>query len=178
MRLCRLPRSLGSTSTARGKIAGSRQNRMPRDECGAFISSAFPYDAKNNVYLCPAGQQLVHKAVLDRGHGLRTHVYKAPRAACASCVYRTQCVSKKPTPQWRRGTEIYRQCSQIDEFPHAWIKERCGLRQFRCRGQEKTGMEAKWACLRSGYLAYAARLLTQLSLLHKKNQWSRYGRRS
>jgi hypothetical protein len=26
---------------------------------GAFISSAFPYDAKNDVYLCPAGQQLV-----------------------------------------------------------------------------------------------------------------------
>jgi hypothetical protein len=36
---------------------------------------------------------------------------------------------------------------QIAEFPHAWIKERCGLRQFRCRGQEKTSMEATWACL-------------------------------
>src|ERR1700730_12783588 len=42
---------------------------------------------------------------------------------------------------------IYRQRSQIAEFPHAWIKERCGLRQFRCRGQEKTSMEATWACL-------------------------------
>jgi transposase len=29
--------------------------------------------------------------------------------------------------------QIYRQRSQIAEFPHAWIKERCGLRQFRCR---------------------------------------------
>ena len=138
--------------------------------CGAFISSAFPpYDAKNNVYLFPAGQQLAHKAVLDRGHGVRTHVYKAPRTACASCVYRNQCASKKPTPRWRRSItrieesaetsafktkmqreaaqKIYKQRSQIAEFPHAWIKERCGLRQFRCRGQEKTGMEAKWACL-------------------------------
>jgi hypothetical protein len=42
---------------------------------------------------------------------------------------------------------IYRQRSQIAEFPHAWIKERCGLRQFRCRGQEKASMEATWACL-------------------------------
>ena len=137
--------------------------------CGTFIGSAFPYDAKNDVYLCPAGQQLAHKAVLDRGHGVRTHVYKAPRAACASCVYRTQCASKKPTPRWRRSItrieesaesnafkakmqreeaqNIYHQRSQIAEFPHAWIKERCGLRQFRCRGQEKTGMEARWACL-------------------------------
>ena len=36
MRLCRLPQSLGSTSTARGKIAGSRQNRMPRDDAGLY----------------------------------------------------------------------------------------------------------------------------------------------
>jgi transposase len=136
---------------------------------GAFISSAFPYDAKNDIYLCPAGQQLAHKAVLDRGHGVHTHVYKAPRTACASCVYRTQCASKKPTPRWRRSItrieesaetsafkakmqseaaqKIYKQRSQIAEFPHAWIKERCGLRQFRCRGQQKPGMEATWACL-------------------------------
>jgi hypothetical protein len=42
---------------------------------------------------------------------------------------------------------IYGQRSQIAEFPHAWIKERCGLRQFRCRGKQKTSMEATWACL-------------------------------
>ena len=42
---------------------------------------------------------------------------------------------------------VYRQRSQIAEFPHAWIKERCALRQFRCLGQEKTSMEATWACL-------------------------------
>ncbi|MBZ5657525.1 MAG: transposase, partial [Acidobacteriia bacterium] len=29
----------------------------------------------------------------------------------------------------------------------AWIKERCGLRQFRCRGRVKVAMEATWACL-------------------------------
>ena len=111
----------------------------------------------------------MHKAVLDRGHGVRTHVYKAPKAACASCIYRTQCASKKPTPKWRRsitrieesaqtsafkakmqseaGQKIYHQRSQIAEFPHAWIKERCGLRQFRCRGKVKVSMEATWACL-------------------------------
>jgi DDE family transposase len=43
--------------------------------------------------------------------------------------------------------EIYAQRSQIAEFPHAWIKERCGLRQFRCRGRLKVAMEATWACL-------------------------------
>ena len=43
--------------------------------------------------------------------------------------------------------QIYRQRSQIAEFPHAWLKERCGLRQFRCRGRIKTSIEATWACL-------------------------------
>ena len=170
---------------------------------GAFISSAFPYDAKNDVYLCPAGQQLVHKTVLDRGHGVRTHVYKAPKAACASCVYRTQCASKKPTPKWRRSItrmeesaqtsafkakmqseaaqKIYKQRSQIAEFPHAWIKERCGLGNFAAEGKRKPAWKLPGRVLvttSSGYLAYAARLLTQLSLLHKKSQCSRYGRRS
>jgi transposase len=136
---------------------------------GAFISSAFPYDAEHDIYLCPAGQQLPHKTVIHRGHGVLTHLYKAPAAACCSCVYRDQCASKKPRPKWRRiitrieqpaatvafkakmeteeAKQIYRQRSQIAEFPHAWIKERCGLRQFRCRGQKKTSMEATWACL-------------------------------
>jgi transposase len=136
---------------------------------GAFMSSAFPYDAEHDLYVCPAGQPLPHKQILDRGNGVRTHVYKAAKAACACCNYRSQCAPKKPSPQWRRtitrmedspeaisfkakmqseaGKKIYEQRSQIAEFPHAWIKERCGLRQFRCRGQDKVGMEAVWVCL-------------------------------
>jgi hypothetical protein len=39
------------------------------------------------------------------------------------------------------------QRSRIAEFPHAWIKERCGLRQFRCRGLVKATLEATWAAL-------------------------------
>jgi len=37
--------------------------------------------------------------------------------------------------------------SRVAEFPHAWIKERCGLRQFRCRGRLKATLEATWAAL-------------------------------
>jgi transposase len=135
---------------------------------GQFISSQFAYDPKLDVYLCPAGFQLTHHAKLNRNSGARTHVYKAPKKACPSCPYRDQCSPKKSPPDWRRSItrmeepantmafkakmateaakEIYKQRSQIAEFPHAWIKERCGLRQFRCRGQRKTSIEAMWAC--------------------------------
>ena len=136
---------------------------------GVFISSAFPYDAAHDVYLCPAGKRLTLHVVKNAGNGVRTHVYRAPKAACRKCALRDQCGPKKNKPDWVRSvtrsvdpttttafktkmeTEeakaIYRQRSQIAEFPHAWIKERCALRQFRCRGRAKTSMEAMWACL-------------------------------
>lgn len=43
--------------------------------------------------------------------------------------------------------KIYRQRSQIAEVPTPGLKSNCGLRQFRCRGQEKTGVEATRAIL-------------------------------
>ena len=80
-----------------------------------------------------------------------------------------QCAPQQARPDWRRSItrlqepsatiafkqkmateeakQIYARRSQIAEFPHAWIKERCGLRQFRCRGRVKAAMEATWACL-------------------------------
>jgi hypothetical protein len=136
---------------------------------GAFISSAFPYDAEQDVYRCPAGKRLTLHVVKSGENGVRTSVYRAPKAACRTCALRDQCGPKKKKPDWVRSvtrsvdpaattafkakmeTEeakaTYRQRSQIAEFPHAWIKERCALRQFRCRGREKTSMEAIWACL-------------------------------
>ena len=52
-------------------------------------------------------------------------------------------------PRWlrKKRKQIYAQRSRIAEFPHAWIKERCGLRQFRCRGLLKATLEATWAAL-------------------------------
>jgi hypothetical protein len=136
---------------------------------GRFISSAFPYDAARNVYLCPAGKELTLHIVTNEDNGVRRHIYKAPKAACRTCALSDQCGPKSKRPEWRRAItrneepaasiafkakmeteaakQIYRQRSQVAEFPHAWIKERCGLRQFRCRGREKTSMEAMWACL-------------------------------
>ena len=136
---------------------------------GRFISSEFPYDAEHNVYICPAGKRLTLHVVKNNEQGVRLQIYRAPKAACRCCSLRDQCGPKKKGSEWRRSITrgedpavtaafkakmetkeakaIYRQRSQIAEFPHAWIKERCGLRQFRCRGKVKASMEATWACL-------------------------------
>lgn len=135
---------------------------------GDFQASAFPYDAQRDCFTCPAGQILTHQA-LNRSHGVLTHVYRPGKTVCAQCPLRSQCAPAKARPGWWRSVtrteepatttafkakmateqaqQIYAQRSQIAEFPHAWIKERCGLRQFRCRGCLKVTMEATWACL-------------------------------
>jgi transposase len=145
----------------------TKQDALGRS--GPFISSAFPYDAEQNVYLCPAGKRLTLHVITHEDNGVHRHVYKAPKAACRCCALRDQCGPKNKRPAWRRSVtrteepaatiefkakmeteaakQIYGQRSQIAEFPHAWIKERCGLRQFRCRGKSKVSMEAIWACL-------------------------------
>jgi transposase len=156
------------------------QGRSP-----AFQSSAFPYDSKQDCFTCPAGESLRHHALLNRGNGVRTHVYRAPKAACATCPLRRQCAPSKARVQWvrsitrleepeettafktkmttKRAQEIYAQRSRFVEFPHAWIKQRCGLRQFRCRGRLKVCMEAMWACL-------SYNLIRWFSIKRKRNE--------
>jgi transposase len=146
--------------------AVERDAQGRRDE---FLASAFPYDAAQDRFTCPVGQTLTHHAVLNRAHGVRTHVYRAPKKACPTCPLRDKCAPQQAQPDWRRSItrleepsattafkrkmateeakQIYARRSQIAEFPHAWIKQRCGLRQFRCRGRLKASMEAMWACL-------------------------------
>jgi Transposase DDE domain len=132
--------------------------RDAQGRSATFLSSAFPYDATQDVFRCPAGETLRHRAVLNRGHGVRTRVYRAPKEACRTCALREQCAPPGARPAWRRSAfkakmkteearQIYAQRSRVAEFAHAWIKERCGLRQFRCRGRLKVTMEATWACL-------------------------------
>lgn len=142
------------------------------DACGRtgkFLASAFPYDPKRDCFTCPAGKALTRRTRMNRGNGVMTHVYHAGKTACFECPLRGQCAPPHASPGWWRSItrteepattttfkakmateeaqQIYAQRSQIAEFPHAWIKERCGLRQFRCRGRVKVTMEATWACL-------------------------------
>ena len=136
---------------------------------GTFLASAFPYDAEHDCYTCPAGKVLKLRATLNRGNGVRAYAYRPTKTTCIDCSLRSQCAPQNAKPKWFRSitrleepaatlafkakmeTEaaqaIYKQRSQIAEFPHAWIKERCGLRQFRCRGRIKAAMEATWASL-------------------------------
>ena len=49
--------------------------------------------------------------------------------------------------QTEAAKAIYRQRGAVAEFPHAWIKDKLGLKQFRLRGLTKVRMEVLWAAL-------------------------------
>ena len=50
--------------------------------------------------------------------------------------------------------QIYRQRSQIGEFPFAWFKAVFGLRRFRVRGLAKAQSETLWASLTFNLMRY------------------------
>ena len=132
-----------------------------------FRNEAFRYDEAADKYVCPAGHDLHHYHKDSRRAGIIQHSYRAKARVCAACPRRTDCFPrmKKMGRQVVRivtlpqiiafhkkmetdeAKDIYRTRSQTAEFPHAWIKEKFGLRQFRTRGKAKTKQEALWASI-------------------------------
>jgi len=143
------------------QMAGALQRRGVAPE---FFPQAFRYDAERNGYVCPAGRDLAFESQ-EKSEGSARYRYRAKLVDCRGCPSKGQCcpqsqkrslVRTEESPEVRRhrekmasesAREIYKQRSQIAEFPNAWIKEKCGLRQFRLRGLIKVTMEAMWAAI-------------------------------
>jgi hypothetical protein len=146
----------------RNRVAGQCAQRGVGD---AFRPEHFVYDEQNDTYTCPEGKMLRHNGQ-EKLIGWTRHIYRARKKDCGLCPYKGQCcpgkanrrsvVRRVPDPavvfftekmKTEEVKEIYKQRSAIAEFPHAWIKEKTGLRQFHLRGLLKVGMEALWTCL-------------------------------
>jgi len=131
-----------------------------------FYPEAFTYDPEQDTFTCPKGKILRHSGT-EKEPGRTSHVYEAKASDCFHCPMKGQCCPKStshgrtvrraelhPTIKcWieKMATDeakvIYRQRSQIAEFPNAWIKAKYCLRQFRLRGIINAGVELLWACL-------------------------------
>ena len=73
--------------------------RDAQGRSAAFLASAFPYDAEQDCFTCPAGETLTHRAIQNREHGVRVHVYRPPREACRTCALRRQCAPPQAAPR-------------------------------------------------------------------------------
>ena len=129
-----------------------------------FYPHAFSYHAEQDSYRCPAGQSLHHRLERHR-RGRLEHGYEADSKVCAACPFKPQCCPRVESRRITRIVEgpeveeflakmasdasknIYRQRSEVAEFPNAWIKQKLGLRQFRLRGSLKVHLEVLWAAL-------------------------------
>jgi transposase len=153
---------IGSVPDRAAQRAGRFEQRGVEE---AFRPEHFVYDEQSDTYTCPEGKIL-------RRHGRNIYtgwmnlLYRPRGENCASCPHKEQCcprhlkrrqiartvydpavVSFMEKMKTEAAKEIYKQRAPIAEFPHAWIKEKLGLRQFHLRGLLKVGMEALWACL-------------------------------
>ncbi|WP_105534450.1 IS1182 family transposase, partial [Solimicrobium silvestre] len=85
---------------------------------GRFGKDDFIYDASNDVYRCPAGQQLIKRmTVVERG--ITSHKYWA--SGCKTCPLKSQCT---PSPQrrvsrWENEAVLDEMQRRLDHFPQA-----------------------------------------------------------
>lgn len=129
-----------------------------------FYPDKFRYDQITDTFTCPADKTLKLRQSRQR-EGRIEHSYRASAADCHACPFQDQCCPKssprivvrhedspavvafRTKMQTEEAKQLYRTRARIAEFPHAWIKEKLGLRQFRLRGRQKVRVEAVWACL-------------------------------
>ena len=148
-----------------GVVEAGKRSQPPPGVDARFRAEAFIYQVANDTYRCPAGKELLPRSVQAKRVGVLHHVYQAKASDCRECVFRKQCCAgTSPRRIWRAedapaveafkakmqtaaAQAIYRLRAAVAEFPHAWLKVKTGLRQFRVRGLKKVRCEALWACL-------------------------------
>ena len=130
----------------------------------AFYPSQFRYEETTDTFRCPA-DKILPRVDKHQREGRVEYAYRASAKDCSSCPFQDQCCPKSSPRRVMRiehsaavqafrrkmatepARQLYRTRAQIAEFPHAWLKEKLGLRQFRLRGRIKAGVEALWVCL-------------------------------
>jgi transposase len=148
-----------------GTVELEKRSRPGPGVDAAFRASAFNYEPERDVYRCPNSKELGRRGTEHPRVGVLHHAYQAKTADCRDCVFRPKCCAgTAPRRIYRienapvvtallekmktaEAQAIYRLRARVAEFPHAWLKAKIGLRQFRVRGLKKARCEALWACL-------------------------------
>jgi transposase len=124
-----------------------------------FGPSAFIQIEDGKALQCPAGQRMGLHCSNDE-----FDQYISQKSDCAGCPHQAQCSPKgQRTVKVRKPNEVvdayvkrmreaenqerYKKRGPVAEFPHAWWKDKLGLRQFNVRGLAKVEIEVWWAAL-------------------------------
>ena len=134
-------------------IARNRPRRGKGDVMRFGIDD-FRYDARNDTYVCPAGQRLTRGGSPRIKDGKPHFRYSAVRAVCRDCSLRDRCLSKSESrrrlERWEHedvidrhrrkinaGEPWMRQRATLVEHPFGTIKRWAGMDHFLMRGLDK-----------------------------------------
>jgi len=127
-------------------IPKPKPSHQPQNE--GFHREKFEYNAGNNTYRCPAGNEMPQVRTRERD-GFKVY---ANRAACMGCPVKGQCTKSKTLREIERSPyqenidraaqnakdnpEIYQRRMELSEHPFGVVKRIWGFSQFLCRGKE------------------------------------------
>jgi transposase len=151
-----------------GSFGGRRLRRPKAKGGGIYRAELFTHDSDADQMICPENKRLRFQ-YFDHQPGRTIRVYIARKEECHACPSRQACCGNSELKQTGRkitvsedqipvrtfdermstqdAKQIYRQRARVAEFPHAWIKSKFGLRQFRCRTKPKVACEVMFAAL-------------------------------
>jgi transposase len=127
---------------------------------GLYGKESFKYDAKNNCYICPAGQKLTYRfATNEKGRAI--YYYRA--SSCKSCPLKAKCTRNKENRTITRlaaeevqermaervaaNPGIMRRRKAIIEHCFGTIKRSFGYDYFLCRGMRHVATEVNLTVL-------------------------------
>ena len=131
-----------------------------------FSRDIFIYDAAEDKYICPCGNDLQYKRNGKKNRGKEYRVY-ANYAACRKCPRKNECTKYTHREMWRlscqdivdivdertrTNKELYCKRKEIVEHVFGTVKSVWGYKQYLCRGKPKVTAETALA-----YLAYNMR---------------------
>jgi len=138
------------------------RGQVPPSKDKPFAKAHFPYEAQDDVYVCPAGHRLTYRRTCEKH---RWREYQLDGATCCACEHYAQCTrgrngrkivryfNEDLRDQFRRQFEtpanqaIYKRRKQTVELPFGHFKRNLGAGHFLLRGL--AGMRAELSLLAS-----------------------------
>lgn len=127
---------------------------------GKYTKKEFPYNAAEDSYICPAGQQMINSGSMVK-HGRKEFIYKT--SACRDCPLKPKCTTAKEGRRiyrWEHERVIEDMQHQLDdnpqymydrrtmaEHPFGTLKRAFGHSYFLCRGLEMVNTEMSLSVL-------------------------------
>ena len=123
-----------------------------------FNENYFVYNAEQNSYTCPQGNQLTARQNTVQSHGRTVIIYRTQTSDCKSCPLQTQCLTEKvrykKMQRWehqdivdkhkdrmQKSPKAMRQRAALVEHPFGTLKHRAGMHHFLMRSLKKCSGE-------------------------------------